>query len=157
MHANVQLGAAEAGPLVATSALEEALAACLETCAQLALVADNASRAEHLRRAAAVLRAPIGYDPGRRAQPGMVVRDARQTVSQGYPEFTRLTAREREVLHLLAKGWSNQQIADELVITVRTAECHVQHILTKLCLRSRMDVVTRFHELRVMPAAAARD
>jgi LuxR family maltose regulon positive regulatory protein len=48
-----------------------------------------------------------------------------------------LTPREREVAVLVARGLTNRQIADELVISERTAETHVQHILGKLDLSSR--------------------
>jgi DNA-binding NarL/FixJ family response regulator len=48
-----------------------------------------------------------------------------------------LTDREREVLVLVAKGLSNQQIADSLVISERTARTHVSNILGKLGVASR--------------------
>jgi DNA-binding NarL/FixJ family response regulator len=48
-----------------------------------------------------------------------------------------LTDRELEVLHLLAQGASNPQIAEELVITVNTVKSHISHILTKLQLENR--------------------
>jgi len=51
-----------------------------------------------------------------------------------------LTAREREVTRLVAGGLSNQQIADALVLTERTAESHLTHIFGKLGLRSRAQV-----------------
>jgi DNA-binding NarL/FixJ family response regulator len=50
-----------------------------------------------------------------------------------------LSARERDVLALVATGKSNQQIADELTITERTARAHVSSILTKLDLGSRTE------------------
>jgi DNA-binding CsgD family transcriptional regulator len=53
-----------------------------------------------------------------------------------------LTAREREVLDLLAEGLSNQQIADRLVISPKTAEHHVGRILGKLGLRSRAEAAS---------------
>jgi DNA-binding CsgD family transcriptional regulator/tetratricopeptide (TPR) repeat protein len=48
-----------------------------------------------------------------------------------------LTPRECEVAALVSRGFSNRQIAEALVITERTAEAHVTHILDKLGLRSR--------------------
>lgn len=48
-----------------------------------------------------------------------------------------LTSRERDVLILVAKGHSNQEIADELVISERTARTHVSNVLRKLQLTSR--------------------
>ena len=48
-----------------------------------------------------------------------------------------LTDRERDVLILVAGGRSNQQIADELVISERTARTHVSNLLRKLGLTSR--------------------
>jgi DNA-binding NarL/FixJ family response regulator len=48
-----------------------------------------------------------------------------------------LTSRERDVLVLVAEGRSNQQIADELVISERTARTHVSNVLRKLRLTSR--------------------
>lgn len=48
-----------------------------------------------------------------------------------------LTARERDVLALVAHGRSNQEIADELVISERTARTHVSNVLRKLQLTSR--------------------
>jgi DNA-binding NarL/FixJ family response regulator len=52
-----------------------------------------------------------------------------------------LTAREREVLALLVRGYSNRQIADELIIGVRTAETHVQRVLHKLELDNRAQAI----------------
>ncbi len=51
-----------------------------------------------------------------------------------------LTTREREVAALLGEGLSNQQIADRLVISIRTAQGHVENILRKLGLSSRAQV-----------------
>jgi predicted ATPase len=53
-----------------------------------------------------------------------------------------LSERERDVVLLIARGRSNRQIADELVITKKTAEAHVSHILTKLGLISRVQIAT---------------
>jgi DNA-binding NarL/FixJ family response regulator len=48
-----------------------------------------------------------------------------------------LTRREWEIAQLLAEGLSNKEIAARLVIAPRTAETHVEHILTKLGFTSR--------------------
>jgi pimeloyl-ACP methyl ester carboxylesterase/DNA-binding NarL/FixJ family response regulator len=55
-------------------------------------------------------------------------------------EAARLTAREREVAALVARGLSNRQIADALVISPGTADRHVANILTKLGYRSRAQI-----------------
>jgi two-component system response regulator NreC len=51
------------------------------------------------------------------------------------------TVREREVLRLLAQGHTNQEIAKMLFISVRTVESHRAHILTKLHLNTRTELV----------------
>jgi len=52
-----------------------------------------------------------------------------------------LSEREREVLRLLALGHTNQEIAQQLYISVRTAETHRAHIMQKLRLQSRAELV----------------
>ncbi|MFE1044203.1 LuxR C-terminal-related transcriptional regulator, partial [Streptomyces sp. NPDC058832] len=52
-----------------------------------------------------------------------------------------LTARERDVLRLLALGRSNRQIGEELFITAKTASVHVSNILAKLEAASRTEAV----------------
>ncbi|WP_188197413.1 helix-turn-helix transcriptional regulator [Nonomuraea sp. SYSU D8015] len=52
-----------------------------------------------------------------------------------------LTRREREIAECVAKGLSNKEIADALVISQRTAECHVENILRKLNFTSRSQIV----------------
>jgi two-component system, NarL family, response regulator NreC len=56
-------------------------------------------------------------------------------------EADPLSEREREVLHLLALGHTNQEIAKMLYISVRTAETHRAHIMQKLRLSSRAELV----------------
>ena len=55
--------------------------------------------------------------------------------------YDLLTAREREVLQLIAEGSSNQQIAEELFISVKTVEAHRAHIMTKLHAKNRTDLI----------------
>src|SRR5262249_48278666 len=51
-----------------------------------------------------------------------------------------LTAREREVAVLVARGYSNPQIARELTIAPRTAMRHVEHVMAKLGVHSRAQI-----------------
>jgi DNA-binding NarL/FixJ family response regulator len=53
----------------------------------------------------------------------------------------KLTPREMQVLHLLAEGQSNQQIARRLALSVRTVETHLTHIYAKLSVGSRTEAV----------------
>jgi non-specific serine/threonine protein kinase len=53
-----------------------------------------------------------------------------------------LTERELEVVHLIAGGLSNKQIAAELTVEPSTVETHVHHILSKLGLTSRVEIAT---------------
>jgi DNA-binding CsgD family transcriptional regulator len=57
-------------------------------------------------------------------------------------EFSGLTEREREVAALIAQGKSNREIAEMLVVTVRTVEAHITHILDKLGFKSRTEIAT---------------
>jgi len=59
-------------------------------------------------------------------------------------EKSTLTAREMEVAGLVAEGLTNQQIADRLVLSTRTAEAHVENILRKLGFSSRTAVASWF-------------
>jgi two-component system response regulator NreC len=52
-----------------------------------------------------------------------------------------LTAREREVLRLLALGHTNQEIAESLIVSVRTVESHRAHVMTKLRVTTRAGLV----------------
>ncbi|MFD9735232.1 response regulator [Umezawaea sp. NPDC059074] len=56
-------------------------------------------------------------------------------------ETRALTAREREVLHCLAKGYDNREIADDLGITVRTVNRHLENIREKLGHRRRSELI----------------
>lgn len=54
---------------------------------------------------------------------------------------TKLTPREREVLRLLAYGHTNGEVAEQLLISVRTAEMHRANAMRKLQAESRAEIV----------------
>ena len=57
-----------------------------------------------------------------------------------------LTEREQEVLRLLAEGLDNGAIAERLCVTIRTVECHVTSILSKLGVASRLEAAVWVHD-----------
>ena len=57
------------------------------------------------------------------------------------PRATLLTERELEVLHLLAEGLKQPEIAQRLVISPKTVATHIEHVLTKLGVHSRAEAV----------------
>jgi len=63
----------------------------------------------------------------------------------------QLTARELEILVLLAAGMPNPRIAGELVVTVDTVKKHVSHLLGKLGAANRTEAVTRARQLGLIP------
>lgn len=82
--------------------------------------------------------------------------------AQPAPRRTKslLTRREQEVAALVAEGLTNQEIADRLVISTRTAEAHVEHVLRKMDFRSRSQIATwyatRLTDLTVPPGGVVR-
>lgn len=73
-----------------------------------------------------------------------LLNDYLRRVKSGHEErvhYDGLTEREREVLRYIAHGYSNRQIAEELVISVNTVEAHRGHIMQKLNLHARSELV----------------
>jgi DNA-binding CsgD family transcriptional regulator/tetratricopeptide (TPR) repeat protein len=127
-----------------------------------ALVASGARRAEAsvpLRKAYAVA-ARIGAKPllgelellAERARldltsPDRVSADRRG----GLEQLLGLTPREAEVLTLVARGYTNREIAAALVVSVKTASVHVSHILRKLDAPNRLEAAAIAHRLPPTP------
>ncbi len=61
-----------------------------------------------------------------------------------------LTERERQILRLIALGYTNQEIAGQLFLSVRTIEAHRRHILDKLRLTTRAELVRYALERRIV-------
>uniref|UniRef100_UPI00117FCED2 helix-turn-helix transcriptional regulator n=1 Tax=Streptomyces caniscabiei TaxID=2746961 RepID=UPI00117FCED2 len=76
-----------------------------------------------------------------RAALDALVRRGRLGETQGDGDVPALTARESDVLRLLALGRTNRQIGEELFITGKTASVHVSNILAKLGAASRTEAV----------------
>jgi DNA-binding NarL/FixJ family response regulator len=71
-------------------------------------------------------------------------------------ELEELTPREREVLDLLARGLSNPEICQQLVISEATAKTHVARILQKLDLRDRVQAVIYAYEAGIITPGSRR-
>ncbi|MFJ2552715.1 response regulator [Microbacterium sp. NPDC087591] len=83
------------------------------------------------------------------------LRRAAPTMSRAQGEMlARLTAREREVLLLVAGGRTNQEIAGELTISPHTAKTHVHRIMAKLDARDRAQLVILAYESGLVIAGA---
>ena len=59
----------------------------------------------------------------------------------GNDTYNLLSDREKEVLTLIAKGYSNKEIAEQLVISVKTVETHKGNLMEKLQMKTRPELV----------------
>src|SRR5215467_1758512 len=101
-------------------------------------ILKSASRAEFLD---AVRRTGSGdavFSPG---LAGLVLGEFRRLASDPAPDIPRLTEREAEILRMVGTGLSYKQIAERLVLSLRTVQNHVQNTLNKLQLHNRVDLV----------------
>ncbi len=91
----------------------------------------------------------------RRAASGQSLIDA-EAIKRAMEHLTQmpgseLTEREREVLALVARGFTNKQIADKLYVSEKTARNHVSHILEKLGLSRRSEAAAFAVEYKLVP------
>jgi DNA-binding NarL/FixJ family response regulator len=80
--------------------------------------------------------------------------DVRKPQGAGDP-YDTLTDREKQVLKLVAEGHSNKEVADVLGITVKTAMSHREHVMLKLDVHNRTELVRFALERGVLPPSGA--
>ncbi|HSL32881.1 MAG TPA: response regulator transcription factor [Candidatus Limnocylindrales bacterium] len=103
----------------------------------------GADRAELSRaiRAVASGEAIFGPDVARRLMAFFA-----SPTTQRAAAFPELTEREREILELIARGMSNQEIVNRLVVSPKTVRNHVSNIFSKLQVRDRAEAIVRARE-----------
>ncbi|MGY1700366.1 ATP-binding protein [Geodermatophilus sp. SYSU D00766] len=115
----------------------------------LSALDDPAALAEALETARALGAAPLAARVTRRLRAlGLPVRHGRRGTTRAHP--AGLTARQEEVLRLLAEGLTNAEIATRLVVSPRTAEHHVTAVLGRLGVRGRREAIRRAGELGLL-------
>jgi DNA-binding NarL/FixJ family response regulator len=123
--------------------------------AEALVAAGEGARAAVPARAAHAIAQRLGARPlqreserlAQRARPDLAPPSRPADQASGLAELLGLTPREAEVLGLVARGYTNRQIAAALVISVKTASVHVSHILDKLDARNRVEAAAIAHRL----------
>ena len=123
-----------------------------------AWAADFERRLAPARQALTPEAAATAWAEGQRMTPDEALAEALATSARGpeqrrvNPHLAGLTAREREVAALVARGLTNRQIGAALFITEGTAGLHVKHLLSKLGVRSRGQIATWAVQQGLLPA-----
>ncbi len=107
-------------------------------------VLKGADQAEIVRVLEAVMRGEALFGPSIAARLMSYFAAPRSQAQAGL--FPELTEREREVLHLIARGRSNADIAAELVLSLKTVRNHVSNIFSKLQVADRAEAMVRARE-----------
>lgn len=100
-------------------------------------ILKRAVESELINAIHAVARGDIYVDPAMTR--ALLQKSSSKPSNQGYLE--PLSPREAEVLKLIARGYTNRQIAERLTISVRTVESHRANLMDKLDLHSRVELV----------------
>ncbi|MFJ8023402.1 AAA family ATPase [Streptomyces sp. NPDC096311] len=117
------------------------LARCERRLAEALLVADRREEAAERARAARDTAVRLGAVPLREELDSLIRRGRLADSPSAADRVPALTARESDVLRLLARGRTNRQIGEELFITGKTASVHVSNILAKLGASGRTEAV----------------
>lgn len=111
----------------------------------------NVSRAELLRSIRFVASGQSLLDPNMTKQAAVRLTTIASGGMHTQTPGDELTEREREVLALVARGYTNKQIADALIVSEKTARNHVSHILEKLGLARRSEAAAFAVEHKLVP------
>lgn len=125
--------------------------------AEALLGAGDRDGAGHQLRLAAQTAAQLGAEPLHRACVELARRGRLELPGAGRPTADLLTAREAEVLALVAEGLSNRQIGERLFISGKTVSVHVSNLLAKLGVTGRTEAVAVAHRRGLLGASVAPD
>jgi DNA-binding NarL/FixJ family response regulator len=103
----------------------------------LGYLVKSASRDELLRAVERTEAGEATFSPGLAA---LVLNEYRKISTSPAPDIPTLTARETEILRLVTTGRSAREIAEQLVVSHRTVQNHVQNTLRKLQLHNRVEL-----------------
>lgn len=121
-------------------------------CGYLLKTADNAELTQAIERAVRGVSSFSAEMAGKLATAFRHDAESASTASAPPPDpFASLSPREREILELIARGDSNKLIARELGIAETTVKIHVQHLLRKLGLESRVQAAVLITQQRRAP------
>jgi two-component system, NarL family, response regulator DevR len=134
----------DVGVLVLTTFLDGALVMEAIHAGANGYVVKDVDTSELVRAIRVVSRGESAFDP--RSAAAMV----KAMNAPGPAETTRFTGREREVLHLLARGLSNRAIGQRLYISETTAKFHVGNIMRKLEVSRRAEAVYEASKMGVI-------
>jgi DNA-binding SARP family transcriptional activator len=122
---------------------------------ELASALDQLSRDAAPREAVAHARRWLALDPLHEPAHRALMRAHARAGDRAAALLAELTAREREVLELVARGLSNGEIAQLLVLSLPTVKTHVGRVLMKLDLRDRVQAVVFAYEAGIVRAGDA--
>jgi DNA-binding NarL/FixJ family response regulator len=101
-------------------------------------VLKRSAGADLARAIRAAMQGGLVLDPGIARS---VVEDTDEATPAGDAAYETLTSREKQVLKLVAEGRSNKEVADVLEISVKTAMTHREHLMQKLGVHNRTDLI----------------